>query len=92
MYTENMQNDEDFSAIVRADLKDSFDEQDNNLRPQFLSDFLGQESVKKNLSTFIEAAKLREEPLDHLLLIVAYCCYHCQKARACQAWTPGSYP
>ncbi len=64
-----MQNDEDFSAIVRADLKDSFDEQDNSLRPQFLNDFLGQESVKKNLLTFIEAAKLREEPLDHLLLI-----------------------
>ena len=68
-----MQNDEDFStdfsAIVRADLKDSFDEQDNKLRPTRLADFLGQESVKKNLSTFIEAAKLREEPLDHLLLI-----------------------
>ena len=61
--------DEDFSAIVRADLKDRFDEQDNKLRPTMLSDFLGQESVKKNLSTFIEAAKLREEPLDHLLLI-----------------------
>ena len=34
-----------------------------------MSDFLGQESVKKNLFTFIQAAKLREEPLDHLLLI-----------------------
>ncbi|WP_407434675.1 Holliday junction branch migration DNA helicase RuvB [Treponema sp.] len=60
---------ENFSAIVRADLKNSFDEQDNKLRPVMLKDFLGQESVKKNLSTFIEAAKLREEPLDHLLLI-----------------------
>ena len=49
----------DFSAIVRADLKDSFDEQDNKLRPVLLKDFLGQESVKKNLSTFREAAKLR---------------------------------
>lgn len=58
----------DFSAIVRADLKEE-DAQDNSLRPQFLSDFLGQESVKKNLFTFIQAAKLREEPLDHLLLI-----------------------
>ncbi len=58
----------DFSAIVRADLKEE-DSQDNSLRPQFLSDFLGQESVKKNLFTFIQAAKLREEPLDHLLLI-----------------------
>ena len=64
-----MQENEDFSANVWADLRDRVDEQDNKLRPTMLSDFLGQESVKKNLSTFIEAAKLREEPLDHLLLI-----------------------
>ncbi len=62
------QNDEDFSAIVRADLKDD-ENQENSLRPQLLSDFLGQESVKKNLYTFIQAAKQRQEPLDHLLLI-----------------------
>ena len=59
----------DFSSIVRADLKNSFDEQDNKLRPKMLQDFLGQESIKGNLSTFIEAAKQRQEPLDHLLLI-----------------------
>lgn len=64
-----MKDSEDFSAIVRADLKNSFDEQDSNLRPKKMSDFLGQESVKKNLSTFIEAARQRDEPLDHLLLI-----------------------
>lgn len=62
-------NEEDFSAIVRADLRDSFDDQDSNLRPKMLNDFLGQETVKKNLSTFIQAARQRQEPLDHLLLI-----------------------
>ncbi|MCQ2600270.1 MAG: Holliday junction branch migration DNA helicase RuvB [Treponema sp.] len=62
-------NEDDFSAIVRADLKDSFDDQDSNLRPKMLDDFLGQETVKKNLSTFIQAARQRQEPLDHLLLI-----------------------
>lgn len=61
--------DEDFSAIVRADFRDSFDDQDSNLRPKMLEDFLGQETVKKNLSTFIQAARQRQEPLDHLLLI-----------------------
>lgn len=61
--------DADFGAIVRADLKADYDDQDNNLRPKMLSDFLGQEGIKKNLKTFIEAAKAREEPLDHLLLI-----------------------
>ena len=39
------------------------------MRPQLLKDFLGQEGVKKNLKVFIEAAKQRQEPLDHLLLI-----------------------
>ncbi|MCQ2588749.1 MAG: Holliday junction branch migration DNA helicase RuvB [Treponema sp.] len=58
----------DFSAIVRADLKDSYEDNDT-LRPQLLNDFLGQEGIKKNLKTFIEAAKQRQEPLDHLLLI-----------------------
>ncbi|MBP5568983.1 MAG: Holliday junction branch migration DNA helicase RuvB, partial [Treponema sp.] len=65
--------DEDFSSIVRADLKDSFDDQDNKLRPQLLKDFLGQESVKNNLSTFIQAAKQTQEPVDHLLLIGPPC-------------------
>ena len=64
---ENFDNEE--SAIVRADLKNLYDEQDNKLRTQCLGDFLGQEQVKKNLSTFIQAAKQREESLDHLLLI-----------------------
>ena len=57
-----------FSSIVRADLHD-FDDNDTTLRPQLLKDFLGQEGVKKNLKVFIEAAKQRQEPLDHLLLI-----------------------
>lgn len=64
---ENIEN-QDFSAIVRADLKDAFDESDT-LRPKYLKDFLGQESIKQNLLTFIQAAKARSEPLDHLLLI-----------------------
>lgn len=38
------------------------------LRPQMLSDYIGQQKVKENLKVFIEAAKLRGEPLDHVLL------------------------
>lgn len=40
---------------------------ENNIRPQFLKDYIGQEAVKDNLKIFIEAAKLRNEPLDHVL-------------------------
>jgi len=37
------------------------------LRPQTLDEFIGQENMKANLKIFIEAARLRSEPLDHLL-------------------------
>ncbi len=58
-----------FAHIVRADIRREDDEQENNLRPQLLNEFLGQETIKKNLSVFIEAARSRGEPLDHLFLI-----------------------
>ena len=38
------------------------------LRPKLLSDYTGQEKAKGNLSVYIEAARLRNEPLDHTLL------------------------
>jgi len=39
-----------------------------SLRPKFLSEYIGQEKAKDNLSVFIQAAKMRGEPLDHVLL------------------------
>ena len=38
-----------------------------SLRPMALADYIGQEKVKKNLKVYIEAAKSRQEPLDHCL-------------------------
>ena len=38
------------------------------LRPKMLKDFIGQQQVHKNLSTFIIAASKRNEPMDHILL------------------------
>lgn len=47
----------------------NFDEQfELSLRPQRLSQYIGQQKVKENLQIFIEAAKLRQESLDHVLL------------------------
>lgn len=47
----------------------SFDEQfELSLRPQRLAQYIGQHKVKENLRIFIDAAKLREESLDHVLL------------------------
>ena len=44
------------------------DDGDNPLRPRTLREYVGQEKVKENLSVFIDAAKLRREALDHVLL------------------------
>ena len=41
---------------------------ENSLRPKKLEDYVGQEKIKENLKIYIEAAKQREEPLDHVLL------------------------
>ena len=43
-------------------------ENDLSLRPKRLEDYVGQEKVKENLKIFIEAAKERNDPLDHVLL------------------------
>ena len=44
------------------------EEPDLNLRPKTLSEYIGQDKVKENMSIYIEAAKKRGEPLDHVLL------------------------
>ena len=41
---------------------------DSSLRPKNMSEFIGQKNVCKNIKIFIEAAKKRNEALDHLLL------------------------
>ena len=59
-------------------MEDSFDYRENAeqpeqeidkvLRPKSLADFAGQPAVVENLAIFVQAAKLRNEPLDHVLL------------------------
>jgi len=39
-----------------------------SLRPLTLDDYIGQERVKRNLKVYIEAAKQRQEAIDHILL------------------------
>lgn len=41
---------------------------ENPLRPRFMSEYIGQEKAKENLKIFIEAARIRKESLDHVLL------------------------
>lgn len=44
------------------------DENEFSLRPKTLKEYIGQEKAKGNLQVFIEAARMRQEPLDHVLL------------------------
>ncbi len=53
--------------LVTADKRD--DDVDASLRPQRLGDFIGQDKARANLKVFIEAARARNEALDHVLLV-----------------------
>ena len=41
---------------------------DNTIRPESISEYIGQTDVKENIQVFVSAAKMRDEPLDHVLL------------------------
>ncbi len=58
----------DVERLVSASLIEDDLEIDRNLRPKRLAEYLGQSRVKENLSVLIEAARGRDEPLDHILL------------------------
>jgi holliday junction DNA helicase RuvB len=54
--------------LVSAERRDE-DAPEASLRPQLLSEFIGQEQARKNLGVFIEAARARREALDHVLFV-----------------------
>ncbi|GAA0354880.1 Holliday junction branch migration DNA helicase RuvB [Bacillus horti] len=54
--------------IITSHLLEADADVELSLRPRFLAEYIGQDQVKENLKIFIEAAKLRNEALDHVLL------------------------
>lgn len=55
--------------IISPELEDIQEERmENSLRPKTLEEYIGQDKVKANMKVYIEAAKKRGEPLDHVLL------------------------
>ena len=66
-----MNNAEEFdfeNRIMDAGVFPSDADVENSLRPKTLEDYVGQEQAKENLRIYIEAAKMRKEALDHVLL------------------------
>ena len=56
------------SRILDNDVMGDEEFVERTLRPQYLQEYIGQDKVKNQLRIFIEAAKLRDESLDHVLL------------------------
>ena len=59
---------QDEDRIITSKMKNEDIDVENSLRPKSLDDYLGQEKAKEQLKIFIEAAKSRNEQLDHVLL------------------------
>ncbi len=59
---------EDENRIITSSMQNEDVDIENNLRPKSLDDYLGQNKAKELLKIFIEAAKARNEQLDHVLL------------------------
>lgn len=57
------------NKLMNPELEDYTEESlESSIRPKFLKDYVGQSKVKENMKIYIEAAKKRGEPLDHVLL------------------------
>lgn len=62
------ENEEYGEESLLVSTKTEYDAEENVLRPKVMSDYIGQQKVKENLSVYIAAAKARGEALDHVLL------------------------
>ena len=60
---------EDDRLILNPELTDLSEEKiETSLRPHYINEYIGQSKVKENMKIYIDAAKKRKEPLDHVLL------------------------
>ena len=59
----------DENMLTNPELENPIEENmENSLRPKMLDEYIGQTKVKENMKIYIEAAKKREQSLDHVLL------------------------
>ena len=56
------------NRIISTEIIPEDENSETLLRPKKLKDYIGQKKVRDNLAVYMEAAKLRKEPLDHVLL------------------------
>ena len=58
----------DEERLITTGFREEDEQADVSLRPRTLTEYFGQEKLKKSLSVYMQAAIARHEPLDHLLL------------------------
>ena len=58
----------DEERLVMSGFREEDDDQESSLRPKTLREYVGQQAVKDSLNIYIQAARQRREPLDHILL------------------------
>lgn len=66
--TGDMKFENDTQRMVSPEFSSKDSETEFSLRPKCLGEYIGQDKAKENLAVYIEAAKRRNEPLDHVLL------------------------
>ncbi len=66
--TGDMKFEDTVGRIVSPEFSANDNETEFSLRPKCLAEYIGQDKAKENLAVYIEAAKRRNEPLDHVLL------------------------
>jgi len=67
-YSDEIYPDEESDAVLLSATYSGEDAGESRLRPQTLAEYVGQEKAKNNLAIFLEGARRRNEPLDHVLL------------------------
>ena len=60
--------EENTNAVLTTVEATQEDNNEQTLRPKYLNEYIGQEKVKNNLQIYMNAAKMRSEPIDHILL------------------------
>lgn len=61
-------NNDESNRVITASLRAEDSELEGSLRPRLLREYIGQAKVKETIDIFIQAARKRKEPLDHVLL------------------------
>ncbi|MBQ1245527.1 MAG: hypothetical protein IIX90_02690, partial [Clostridia bacterium] len=68
-YTEDERDDSDYeNRIVSTGYTPGDEDAESSLRPRRMEEYIGQDKAKENLKVYIEAARMRGDSLDHVLL------------------------